>query len=108
MATVEAPIHDNVKQRLVTSKEQDTVHIFRTLHNTARVAKNKVSEEVVAIERRGGAKFEDIRHLVSGERGRQVYVTGDVDQGTDINFLQIASSRLNHGQGFGVLESVLG
>lgn len=38
--------------------------------------------EVVAIERRpGGAKFEDVRELVSGQRGRKVYETGDKDYG---------------------------
>jgi NAD(P)H-dependent flavin oxidoreductase YrpB (nitropropane dioxygenase family) len=57
------------------------VHIFRTLHNTARVYKNKVAMEVVAIEKRGNAKFEDVRDLVSGARGRQVYEKGDVDAG---------------------------
>ena len=50
---------------------KDTVHIFRTLRNTARVYKNKVSQEVVRLERRPqGAKFEEIRELVSGARGR--------------------------------------
>ena len=37
-----SPIHHNIKETIVKSKEQDTVHIFRTLHNTARVYKNKV------------------------------------------------------------------
>ena len=37
-----SPIHLNIKETIVKSKEQDTVHIFRTLHNTARVYKNKV------------------------------------------------------------------
>ncbi|KAI0061616.1 putative 2-Nitropropane dioxygenase [Artomyces pyxidatus] len=82
MATVESPIHQNIKETMVKSTEQDTIHIFRTLHNTARVFKNKVSKEVVAIERRpGGAKFEDIRELVSGARGRLVYENGDPDYG---------------------------
>ena len=62
--------------------ELDTVHIFRTLRNTSRVFANKVSKEVVAIERRpGGAKFEDVRELVSGARGRLVYTEGDKDRG---------------------------
>jgi len=66
----------------VASSEQDTVHIFRTLRNTARVFKNKVSQDVVALERRpGGAKFEDIRDLVSGARGKVVYDNGDPDYG---------------------------
>jgi NADH:quinone reductase (non-electrogenic) len=82
MCTVEAPIHQAIKDKIVTSTEQDTVHIFRTLHNTARVYKNKISQEVVRIERQpGGAKFEDVRELVSGVRGRRVYETGDFDAG---------------------------
>lgn len=36
----------------------------------------------MALERRpGGAKFEDVRDLVSGARGRQVYENGDPDYG---------------------------
>lgn len=67
---------------MVRSTERDTIHIFRTLNNTARVFRNKVSEEVVRIERRpGGAKFEDVRDLVSGARGRKVYEVGDIDAG---------------------------
>jgi len=82
MCTVESPIHQKIKEQIVRSTELDTVHIFRTLHNTARVYKNKVAQEVVAIERRpGGAKFEDVRELVAGARGRLVYEEGDVDKG---------------------------
>lgn len=78
-ATVEAPIHANVKQALVDASERDTHLIFRTLHNTARVLKNPISDEVVSIERKGGAKFEDIRHLVAGARGRTAMEAGTND-----------------------------
>ena len=81
MATVESPIHQKIKDKIVASTERDTTHIFRTMHNTARVYKNKVAMEVVKIERKGGAKFEDVRDLVSGARGRQVYELGDPDVG---------------------------
>ncbi|KAI0367677.1 inosine monophosphate dehydrogenase [Pilatotrama ljubarskyi] len=82
MCTVESPIHQNIKDKIVASTERDTVHIFRTLHNTARVFKNAVAQQVVALERRpGGAKFEDVRDLVSGQRGRLVYENGDPDYG---------------------------
>ena len=37
--------------------------------------------EVVAIERRGNAKFDDVKDLVSGARGRKVYELGDADYG---------------------------
>ena len=80
-ATKEAPIHDNFKQQMVANDERATDLIFRTLHNTARVAKNAVSQEVVTIERRGGAKFEDVMHLVAGTRGREALGTGETDAG---------------------------
>lgn len=81
-ATVEAPIHDHIKQALVRAGECDTQLIFRTLHNTGRVLKNAVSDKVVAMERRpGGCEFADIQPLVSGQRGRQALHGGDVDGG---------------------------
>jgi nitronate monooxygenase len=80
-ATKEAPIHDAFKQQMVANDERATDLIFRTLHNTARVARNAVSQEVVAIEKRGGAKFEDVQHLVAGTRGREALGTGDTNAG---------------------------
>lgn len=80
MCTVESPIHENVKRHIVEADERQTVHIFRSLRNTARVARNSVSEQVVEIEKNGGG-FEDLRELVSGARGRLVYETGDTEAG---------------------------
>src|SRR5271154_4206510 len=81
MATVEADIHQNVKQAIVDNDERGTNLIFRTMHNTARVAKNAVSDQVVEIERKGGAKFADVKDLVAGTRGAQVYDSGDTNIG---------------------------
>ena len=80
MATVESGIHQNVKDRLVEAGERDTQLIFRQLRNTARVADNAVSREVVE-KLNAGAQFEDIKDLVAGKRGAVVYETGDVDHG---------------------------
>ena len=81
-ATVEAPIHDNIKRALVNANECDTRLMFRTLHNTARVFKNAISEQVFAMEQRpGGVAFEEIRPLVIGARGREALSIGDVDGG---------------------------
>ena len=80
MCTKEAPIHDNIKQALVKAGERDTNLIFRTLHNTARVFKNKVSDEVVALEKRG-TTFEEVRPLVVGTRGKAAMASGAVDDG---------------------------
>jgi nitronate monooxygenase len=81
MATVEADIHQKVKEQIVANDERGTNLIFRTMHNTARVAKNAISDQVVAIERKGGAKFEDVRELVAGTRGAGVLDKGDMDAG---------------------------
>ena len=81
MCTVESPIHQKIKEQLVANDERATDLIFRTLHNTARVAKNAVSQEVLAVEKKGGATIDDVRHLVAGQRGRAVYEEGDPDFG---------------------------
>ncbi|QHE84800.1 NAD(P)H-dependent flavin oxidoreductase [Hydrogenophaga sp. BPS33] len=80
--TEEAPIHQNIKEALVAAGERDTNIIFRTLHNSGRVLKNAISDEVIAIERRpGGCEFKDIHHLVTGARGRAALESGDVNAG---------------------------
>lgn len=80
--TKEAPIHDNIKQLLVDKSERDTNLIFRTLHNTGRVLKTDLSDEVIAIENRpGGCEFKDIQPLVSGIKGREALESGDPSRG---------------------------
>jgi nitronate monooxygenase len=81
MATKESPVHDNVKQQMVENDERATEMIFRTLKNTARVASNSVSREVVSIEAKGNASIDNLAHLVSGQRGRVVFEEGDVEHG---------------------------
>src|SRR5439155_24461764 len=63
-----------------TLTERDTDLIMRTLRNTARVARNSVSGDVLRVLDDGGA-FDDIRELVAGARGRTVYETGDIEAG---------------------------
>lgn len=80
MCTEESPIHRNIKDAIVAASEVDTELIFRSLRNTARVARNSISQEVVEILSSGG-KFEDVRHLVAGARGRAVFDSGDQEAG---------------------------
>ena len=80
LCTEEAPVHRNVKEAIVERSELDTELIFRTLGNTARVASNEVSREVVE-KLNAGAQFPEVRDLVSGQRGRTVYENGDLDAG---------------------------
>ncbi len=80
-ATVEAPIHQKVKEFLVSNDERATNLIFRSLKNTGRVSKNSVSDKVVEILKNPGATFGDISHLVKGADGRVALESGNLDAG---------------------------
>ena len=82
MCTIEAPIHHNVKQAIVDADETDTQLVMRRWKNTTRLFKNKITEQVVKIERESQTgKFEEIQPLVSGRRGGEVFRRGDKDAG---------------------------
>jgi len=81
LGTQEAPVHDNLKQKLVESSELDTQLIFRKFRNTARVFKNSVAVEVAEIEKRPETEYSDVAELVAGERGGVVLETGDMEHG---------------------------
>ena len=81
LATRECTIHDNVKQKILASDERDTNLIFRNLRNTARVGKNVVSDTVAEILSRPEARFEDVAHLVAGQKGKAVMEDGDLSAG---------------------------
>jgi nitronate monooxygenase len=79
-ATVEAPIHDAFKRAMVANDERATDLIFRSYRNTARVAKNGISQAVVAAEKEG-KPFAEVADLVKGIRGREGLETGDTEHG---------------------------
>lgn len=82
MATVEAPIHQKVKQAIVDAQETDTELVLRRWKNTNRLFANKIAKEAVKVEREStSGKFEEVAPFVSGRRGRQVFINGDVDYG---------------------------
>ena len=79
-ATVEAPIHQAFKDAMVATDERGTDLIFRTFRNTARVARNEVSQAVMEAEREG-KDFSAVADLVKGSRGREGLQTGDTQHG---------------------------
>ncbi|WP_323034690.1 nitronate monooxygenase family protein [Pararhodobacter sp.] len=82
MATVEAPIHQNVKDAIVAASELDTRLIMRPLRNTERVLNNAAVERVLALEAAKGAdiSFEDIAADVAGVYPK-VMIDGDMEIG---------------------------
>ena len=85
MCTVEAPVHQNIKEEMVRAQETDTTLLLRRWRNTARLYKNKVTEEALKIERESTTgEFKEVAHLVSGKRGKEVFVNGDPEYGVSI------------------------
>ncbi len=82
IATVEAPVHENVKKALVAATELDTRLIMRPLRNTERVLNNAAVERLLEKERTLGdkLKFEDIIEEVAGVYPR-IMKNGDMDAG---------------------------
>ena len=82
IATTEAPVHETVKRQIVANDERATQIVFRKFHNSARVARNTISEEITEISLREGTTFDDIAHLASGARGREeVLKNGNMESG---------------------------
>jgi len=80
MATIEAPIHQAIKQALVDGDENQTELVMRSLKNTERVFKNKTSALVRATEAEHPGDISKIIHLVRGENYRESFQeTGDVE-----------------------------
>lgn len=85
MCTKEAPIHHNIKEQIVNATEKDTALLMRPFRNTARFYKNQIAKDVLQLEstfpKDKKPDFSSIRDLMSGKRGRQVFVNGDSDYG---------------------------
>ncbi|KAF8466598.1 hypothetical protein BDZ91DRAFT_724638 [Kalaharituber pfeilii] len=82
MCTVESPIHENIKKAIVKATEDDTTLVLRRWKNTSRLFKNKPALEARKIELESPTgEFTEVAPLVSGQRGRQVFINGDVDYG---------------------------
>ncbi|ABG94511.1 possible nitropropane dioxygenase [Rhodococcus jostii RHA1] len=82
VASTEAPVHQNVKDQIVANDERATQLVFREFNNTARVARNTISEEIARRSAQPGATFADVADLASGARGRDRVLThGDMHDG---------------------------
>ncbi len=94
MATKECEIHDNIKQELVKRQEQDTALICKSIHLQGRALRNETVECVLETEAKGGG-LEEIIPLISGEKCRNAWQTGDVD-----------AAPMMVGQSIGLIHSV--
>lgn len=85
MCTVEAPVHENVKKAIVKAKETDTQLLLRRWTNTTRLFKNKIALDAWEVEQNSKTgDFSEIAPYVTGKRGQEVFIKGDVDYGVSL------------------------
>jgi NADH:quinone reductase (non-electrogenic) len=78
IATKECEVHENIKEELIRRQEFDTVIYGKSIGLQGRGLKSKVLEEVLAIEARHGG-FEELIPLLSGQKVKEAWETGDVN-----------------------------
>jgi nitronate monooxygenase len=78
IATKECEVHENIKQELIRRQEFETVIYGKSIGLQGRGLKSKVLEEVLAIEERHGG-FEELIPLLSGQKVKEAWETGDVN-----------------------------
>ena len=78
VATQECEVHDNIKQELIRRQEYETTLICKSIGLQGRAIKNKIVEEVLAVEAKCGG-LEQLIPLISGQRVKEAWEFGNVD-----------------------------
>jgi NADH:quinone reductase (non-electrogenic) len=78
IATQECVVHDAIKQELVKRQEFDTTIFGKSYGLQGRALKNEIVNKIKEIESTGGS-LEQIIPLMAGERIREVWETGNVE-----------------------------
>ncbi|MGD0170191.1 MAG: nitronate monooxygenase [Smithella sp.] len=78
VATQECEVHDNIKQELIRRQEYETTLICKSIGLQGRAIKNKIVEEVLAVEAKCGG-LEQLIPLISGQRVKEAWEMGNVD-----------------------------
>ena len=80
LLTQEAPIHDNLKQALLSASELDTMLIMRSIGATHRVWVNEAANKCADLEA-SQADLPEILTVVAGEKAKKMYDKGELDLG---------------------------
>ncbi|HOD27771.1 MAG TPA: nitronate monooxygenase [Syntrophales bacterium] len=78
VTTKECEVHDNIKQEIIRRQEFETMIFGKSIGLQGRGLKSKVLDEITAIEERGGG-LEELIPLMSGQRIKEAWETGNVD-----------------------------
>ena len=81
MASQECNMHPKIKEWMLELGETDTTMIERSLKNACRVVRTDYTQKILEMEEKG-ASLEELLPLISGQRGRNAYLTGDFSEAT--------------------------
>ena len=76
LASKECSVHPKIKEWLLQLEENDTIIIQRSIKNAERVAKTDYTQRVLKMEEKG-ATLEELLPLLSGNKQRAAYISGD-------------------------------
>jgi len=95
LLTEECPIHDNLKNALLSSKETDTTLIMRSFKNTYRCLINETVLKVQELEKEN-APIEKVLPFIAGDESKKMIQEGD-----------LSSGYISCGQGVGQISKVM-
>ncbi len=78
IGTRECQVHQNIWEELINRQETDTVLIDKTFNLQGRALNNALVQQILEMEEKG-ASFEDIFPLITGQRTKRDWMTGDID-----------------------------
>lgn len=81
MLTRESPAHPAIKQHLLAASERDTLLVGRSLGDSSRVLRNKVSSAAVDLEKTTGASHEQLQNLTGAAQWMKAFETGELEGG---------------------------
>ena len=94
IATLECRVHEDIKTKLVESRENDTTIFGKSYGLQGRALKNRIIEKIITMESQGVA-VEEVIPLMGGDRIRDAWETGNVE-----------SAPLMVGQSVGLIQDV--
>ncbi len=78
IATKECEVHENIKNELVRRQEFETILFGKSIGLQGRALKNKVIEEILSIESKGGG-LKELLPLMGGEKIKEAWQGGNVE-----------------------------
>jgi len=78
VACKECNVHPKLKEWFLQLGETDTMTINRSINNTERVIRTEYAQKILEMEEKG-ATLEEILPMISGEKVRDAYYSGDVN-----------------------------